>query len=205
MLVATPEVIQGAVADQPPGTDDRPVLEYGSWMLGTDRRVPADLFSVSEVASWCPSCFGGGLPEDEFADLRGALEVTAAYYRSSHFLNHFDRDASGFRPTLSPAADRATKRSFYLQQIAGRGRIAYRDATEQVRHGRIKAAVKSLETMVKRDPTALAPRLDLADLYLELGRPLRGRRHLEAARRRAPDDRLVEAAWQRLQSNPRDP
>ncbi len=199
MLAATPAAIEGAIVDAPPVSDDRPVLEYGSWLLGRDRQLPADLFSVSGVRRWCPRCYEGGLSDGELRDLRGALEVIGAYYRSGPFLNVVGA-GSGFRPALGPEALRASERSLYVRQIAGRASKLYQDAARQVRHGLPAEAVASLEALVEKQPERVAARLDLADLHGEMGRRDDAREQLAAAERLAPGDPAVAAAWDRYES-----
>jgi hypothetical protein len=63
-FVASAATLTRATKNSAPVTDDRPLQEYGvrsaigSSLMG----VPASLFSLGEVAAWCPRCFDGEEP-----------------------------------------------------------------------------------------------------------------------------------------------
>jgi spermidine synthase len=45
-----------------PTTDDWPLTEYSVMSRGTVLRIPAELFAMDELASWCPDCDDPRLP-----------------------------------------------------------------------------------------------------------------------------------------------
>ena len=199
MLAATPATMEGATAGVRPMRDDRPVLEYGARLLSPDKRLPADLFSVSDLKTWCPRCFDGGLSETEVQGLEGAIDVVRRYYRSSAFLEHQPGRPQSFLMRPDAVAQAAIDQSLYLQQLVGAVPKGYIMAAGQFRVGRISAAVRTLEQLAEEEPDLVSAKLDLADLYLELGRVDEARNSLEAARVLAPNDRGVIAAWERLE------
>jgi hypothetical protein len=70
-----------AVADVPAITDDLPLLEY-TRAYPPPAGLPADLFDVTRVSSWCPSC----VAPDGTVTLPGLepyLKVMDLFYRSS--------------------------------------------------------------------------------------------------------------------------
>lgn len=198
MLAATGETLADATRAHAALRDDRPQLEYGSRMVSADRRVPADLFSVADAERFCPRCFDGGLSAAELDELRGALSVAAHYYRSAAFLEQQPGQQIGFRYRLDEAEREAVRQSVSLQELAGKAPPAWVEASLHRRHGDTPAAARALEGLVARRPDHVLARVDLADLYLELGRPDAAREQLEAARTLAPDDARVVAAWRRL-------
>jgi hypothetical protein len=201
-LAATAATLERATRGHAPVRDDRPLLEYGSRMVRADRRLPADLFSVADAERFCPRCFDGALSASELEELRGALSLVAHYYRSAAFLEHQPSQQLTFTHKLSEVERLAVRQSVYLQQLADKAPSAWVRAALHRRHGDLPAAARSLEELLARRPDHVLSRVDLADLYLELGRPDAARAQLEAARALAPGDRRVEAAWRRLGEGP---
>jgi predicted membrane-bound spermidine synthase len=202
MLAATAETLERATRGHPPVSDDHPQLEYASRMLRADRQLPADLFSVADAERFCPRCFDGGLSASELEELRGALSVIAHYYRSAAFLEHQPGQQLRFTPELSEVERRAVRQSAYLERLADEGPSGWVKAALHWRHGDTLAAARALEALLARQPDHLIARVDLAHLYLELGRPDAARAQLEAARALAPGDRRIAAAWRRLGDGP---
>jgi spermidine synthase len=63
MFVASAETLAKATRDVAPVTDDHPIQEYGKKsLLEVDEGLPPSIVDLSDVASWCPSCFVGGKP-----------------------------------------------------------------------------------------------------------------------------------------------
>jgi tetratricopeptide (TPR) repeat protein len=200
MLASSAETMERATRGVEPLRDDLPLLEYASRKLGADRRLPADLFSVADAERFCPRCFDGGLAPAELGELEGALEVIAAYYRSAAFLEHQPGQRLRFDPALGEAGRRAVLQSLYLEQLVNSAPPDQVKAALYLRHGDASSAAQVLEGLVRRRPEHVGARVDLADLYSELGLPERAREELEAARTRAPDDRRVVAAWRELEA-----
>jgi spermidine synthase len=199
MLAATAETLDRATQGVEPLRDDRPILEYGSRALRSDPWIPPDLVSVADVERWCPRCAEGALRPEEEVELAGYLAVIARYYQSQSFLSHFvGEQRRPFRMELSESAARAVANSLYLQEILQRRPRPYRLALLQVRHGQPGAAVASLRRLVREQPRHLRTYLDLAELYLELSRPVEARRHLELVLGRDPDNARARRYWERL-------
>ncbi len=199
-FAASPETMARATRGHPVLEDDHPYLEYGSRLVTFDRRLPPDLFSVEDVEVWCPRCMDGGLSPSERRDLEGALEVIGSYYQSAAFLEHQPGQRAEFKPELGPLARQSVMASLYLQQLVGRAPPQYFRAARELRHGRTPEAVKALERLVRDRPGLVIARIDLADLYLEMGRTDLARAQLEKAREQAPKGRRVEAAWRRFEA-----
>jgi Flp pilus assembly protein TadD len=134
---------------------------------------------------------------DELEELRGALEIVAGFYRSPAFLDLELGTERLYRPQLSATAVRAASQSLYLQQLIGRPPKNYMLAAAQLRHGDVEAAMTTLERIAAKMPGRPTPHVDLAELYLELGRSEDARRALETARALAPDAPRVVEAWRR--------
>jgi spermidine synthase len=63
MFVASVQTLVKATRDAAPVTDDRPIQEYGKRsLLDVDEGLPPSIVDLSDVASWCPSCFVDGKP-----------------------------------------------------------------------------------------------------------------------------------------------
>ena len=55
-FVASAETMRNATFSSPALTDDRPILEYSAPSDSRVFNLPANLFDVSDAASWCPTC-----------------------------------------------------------------------------------------------------------------------------------------------------
>ena len=63
MFVASAQTLAKATRAAAPVTDDRPIQEYGKRsLLDVDEGLPPSIVDLSDVASWCPSCFVDGKP-----------------------------------------------------------------------------------------------------------------------------------------------
>ena len=63
MFVASAQTLVRATRDAAPVTDDRPIQEYGKRsLLDVDEGLPPSIVDLSDVESWCPSCFVDGKP-----------------------------------------------------------------------------------------------------------------------------------------------
>ena len=88
--------------------------------------------------------------------------------------------------------------SFYLQHLVGKAAPGRVRAALHRSHGDVLGAARELEALVEVRPRHVSARIDLAELYLELGREAPAREQLERARAFAPDDPRVIEAWKRL-------
>jgi spermidine synthase len=61
-FVGSGATLRNATLESAPATDDRPLQEYGvRSRLGADASgVPASIFDLGQISSWCPRCFEGG-------------------------------------------------------------------------------------------------------------------------------------------------
>lgn len=198
MLAATSETLAKATRGHAPLSDDRPELEYGSRIVRPDRELPADLFSVADAPRFCPRCFTGALTASELEELRGALSLVGLYYRSPAFIEQQPGQNLNIDHELGEEERLAVQQSVYLQQLGGKAPPDWIEAAHHRRHGNIQQAARDLEQLLEKRPDHVLSRVDLADLYLELGRPEAARTQLEVARALAPEDRRVVAAWRRL-------
>jgi spermidine synthase len=63
MFVASVQTLAKATRDAAAVTDDRPIQEYGRRsLLDLDEGLPPSIIDLSDVESWCPSCFVDGKP-----------------------------------------------------------------------------------------------------------------------------------------------
>jgi spermidine synthase/Flp pilus assembly protein TadD len=106
MFVGSADTLARATRESPPASDDRPLQEYevrsvlGSRVGG----VPASLFDLSAVASWCPKCVGANGPTPVVSRLGTYLELLALAYRGPASPQvAIDRTASGPRRLLGSA------------------------------------------------------------------------------------------------------
>ncbi len=105
MFVASASTLREATRDVEPVTDDKPIQEYGRGsLIELDEPIPSSIVNVGEVATWCPSCFGGGRPVAGVEGLDTYLSLSNLAYRS---------------PPLGPAQTVAT--SAVRGPIAGSG------------------------------------------------------------------------------------
>jgi len=81
--------LANATSSADPVTDDDPVMEYDALTASYDNRMPAEMFDVSSLRSWCPDCYEGAALRSEFAGLEELRKAMAAYYASDAFL-HFE-------------------------------------------------------------------------------------------------------------------
>jgi hypothetical protein len=123
-FAADGETLARATARAAPVTDDRPVMEYSVHARLFETRLPSDLFDVTGVARWCPSCFEDGSLRQEVAHLDGHLKALRVWYESEEFLVHRSMDSAVdpsplLIPTEDPQVAAALRRSRYLQRVLG--------------------------------------------------------------------------------------
>jgi spermidine synthase len=205
MLAGTYQTLSEATQGSPVLTDDRPLMEYGARSLVRDRRLPADLFSLRDAATWCPECGSGALDPEELLDLQAILKLVARYYRSPAFLEHQPGQDLPFEPPLDPRAEGVVARSLYFQDLVDERSSDYFLTFQLLRHGKIEEATRTLEAFVEQYPTFVQGRVDLGDLYLRSGRTQEARTEFEAARALAPSDRRVGAGIERFLKAKRRP
>ena len=69
----------------------------------------AELFDVSRVERWCPSCFRDGEPLPVLAHLPGHLAALDAWYADERFLVHASRGSARYRAGAEAPADAAAR------------------------------------------------------------------------------------------------
>jgi predicted membrane-bound spermidine synthase len=198
-LAATALTLERATAATAPLVDDRPRLEYESRELVWDRRLPAELFDVSDWRAWCPGC--SALPPEERDEIEGYLEVIAAYYASPAFLRAQPGASPSFEPSLSPRAAEAVRRSVYLQDLLGTLPLARRRAIAAVQHGRYGQAAALLRPLARRAPADARLQSDFAAALVLAGKSADAASVLAAARSAAPAD----LAWRAPAADLPDP
>jgi spermidine synthase len=144
-------------------TDDRPIQEYGvlSGLSTGLQGVPAALFDLSAVASWCPRCFENGravtaLPDLEayMGLLREAYEAPAAAVAAAASSRPRDRTVLGSRYLGTVLPDTAE-----VYNILGQLRHEQGRALLEAR--RFDAAVAELQAAVALVPSSAAAHNDL--------------------------------------------
>ncbi len=109
MFVASATTLADATRDVRPVTDDRPVQEYGrKSLLNFDEGMPPSIVKVSEVASWCPTCFVGARPAPTVEGLDTYLSVLDLAYKAPRLAP---------AQTVAPGAARPIAGSGYLGAV----------------------------------------------------------------------------------------
>jgi len=83
-FVGAPATLSAATQMSASVTDDRPIQEYGvlSGLSTGLQGVPASLFDLAAVASWCPRCFEDGRPVPALSDLDAYMALLRAAYEA---------------------------------------------------------------------------------------------------------------------------
>jgi tetratricopeptide (TPR) repeat protein len=157
-------------------SDDRPIQEYGvlSGLSTGLQGVPAALFDLSTVASWCPRCFDSGRPVAAVADLDAYMGLLREAYEAP------------VTAVAAAAARRGPHRflgSRYLGAVLPDTAEVYNivGAAER-RQGRVEPAVHAFEAALRLEPESPAARQNLGQIRHEQGRALlEARRFLDAA------------------------
>jgi spermidine synthase len=125
-FAAGADTLRRATANTRPVTDDAPSMEYSVMSKLFSSRIPAEIFDVGGVASFCPSCRAGAEPAPGLEDLDAYLHVLGRLYASDAFLIY-----RSFSPTPveldlpellegdGGAISGAILRSRYLQRVVG--------------------------------------------------------------------------------------
>lgn len=87
-FVASAEHLRTVTQATPPLTDDWPIMEYGSLVLGAERRLPGELFAPTTLPAACPRCYEGGVLRAELAPLGVYLAIWGALYADEAFLGY---------------------------------------------------------------------------------------------------------------------
>lgn len=91
-FVAGPRALAAATREDPPITDDFPILEYGV-VAFQKTHFPRELIDLEDAPTWCPRFFEGKLEAPLIDGLREYFGILAAYYGSEGFLTEGHRKA----------------------------------------------------------------------------------------------------------------
>jgi spermidine synthase len=161
-FVGAAATLNGATRMSASVTDDRPIQEYGvlSALSTGLRGVPAALFDLAAVASWCPRCFENGRPVAGLPDLdaymgllREAYEAPAAAVAAAN-ARRGHRTFLGSRYLGTVLPDTAE-----VYNIVGQARHEQGRALLEAR--RFDAAVAELREAVALVPSSAAAHNDL--------------------------------------------
>ena len=121
-FVAGAQTLERATRGVPAMTDDRPLTEYSNRAHVYETRIPEQIFDVSGVGTWCPSCFADGHPVPGLETLPAYLGTLDACYHDAGFLNfsifHPIRSAGSAGPLPEvPGQDAALHENRYLNRV----------------------------------------------------------------------------------------
>ncbi|MBL8915594.1 MAG: fused MFS/spermidine synthase [Archangium sp.] len=110
--------------DSMPLTDDEPTLEYSELTDVIDTQLPANLLNVTQVATYCPTCFDStGAPVAGLELLPAYLDLLSQAYTAPNVQQYSVFPLSAEFPKIKPPprGKEAVDSSRYLQQVFGRG------------------------------------------------------------------------------------
>jgi spermidine synthase len=170
-FVGSAATLRDATRASPAVTDDRPLQEYGvlSALSTQLQGVPAALFDLAAIDSWCPRCFENGRPVQAMADLDAYVGLLREAYEAPV-------------AAVAAAVERRGPRRFLDSEYLGRvlpdtAEVYNIVGTAERRQGRVGDAVQAFETALRLEPESPAARQNLGQIRLE-----QGRAHLEARR-----------------------
>jgi spermidine synthase len=175
-FVGSATTLRDATRASPPVTDDRPLQEYGvlSALSTGLQGVPAALFDLAAIPSWCPRCFENGKPVAAMADLDAYIGLLREAYEAPV-------------AAVAAAAERRGQRRFLGSAYLGRvlpdtAEVYNIVGTAERSQGRVSDAVQAFETALRLEPESPAARSNLGQIRLEQGRALlEARRFRDAA------------------------
>jgi spermidine synthase len=173
-FVASSDTMRAATFSSPPLTDDRPILEYSTPSESRIFNLPANLFDVSDAASWCPKCLAprSGPSDDAPETYAVHLELMRELYAHPFFLRARPGEFRQPVPRM-PAGDVAeaeVRRSLFLRSVLGLGPSEHQRARELVAAGELEEGIRLLEDVVLLVPGDAEARADLGEAYLGAGR-----------------------------------
>jgi spermidine synthase len=166
-FVGSAATMSAATRASPPVTDDRPLQEYGvlSGLSTGSRGVPAALFDLDAVASWCPRCFEHGRPVPAVADLDVYLGLLREAYGAPVAAVAAAAKAGG--------GQRRFLGSAYLGSVLPDTAEVYNIVgTAERGRGRVADAAQAFETALRLEPESPAARRNLGQIRHEQGRAL---------------------------------
>jgi hypothetical protein len=87
-FVASGKTLAAATRSSVPATDDLPRQEYSIRSRLKDIRMPAAIFAVGDIGTWCPACFVDGRPTPLVPQLDLYMETVGRRYREASFLEY---------------------------------------------------------------------------------------------------------------------
>jgi tetratricopeptide (TPR) repeat protein len=159
-FVGGPDTLDDATRNVAPVTDDRPLQEYGVRSLLTAVRngVPASLFDLNQVASWCPECFIGKTPAPVAEGLDTYLALIGNVYKP------------GAPEQLTLPDSRARQMiqdSRYLQRVLPGAHLLVGLALAA--EGRFNEAAAEYREEIRLEPTSAAAHLSLGRVLVAMG------------------------------------
>lgn len=186
-FVASAEHLRGVTQAAPPLTDDWPIMEYGSLVLGAERRLPGELFAPSTLPAGCPRCYRDGALRADLAPLGPYLAIWGALYADEAFLGYpmgglEARRAAALRAGLAwPDVQAVMTVSPYLRYYLGSPVEELSTARARLEAGDTAGAEALLRAAVALWPLAVDVRLALAELLDTQGRVAEARAQRERA------------------------
>ena len=181
-FVGSAETLARATAQTPPSTDDRPIQEYGvRSLLRFEEAPPASIVDLSQVVTWCPTCFADGQPVPIVDGLDTYLALLGLVYRAS---------AATTTPTPPPAGGRprTIAGSAYLGAVVPESADLYRVlGAAFAASGNLEEALPHLRRSVELRPDSGELRYALATVLLETRQYDAALAEFRAALRLMPD------------------
>ena len=184
-FVASADTMRNATFSSPALTDDRPVLEYST---PSDRRVfnlPANLFDVSDAASWCPKCLAprAGPADDAPETYAVHIELMRRLYSEPFFLRARPGEFRQPVPRVpdGEVAAAEVRRSLFLRSVLGLGPSEHYRAKKLVAAGQLAEGIRVLEDVVLLVPGSAEAHADLGGAYRGAGRTTEACRELQRA------------------------
>jgi len=180
-FVGSADTLARATAGSPSVTDDRPLQEYGvrSILATAVAGVPAALFDLRSIATWCRRCFDGDEPAPAVAGLDVYLTLLDDAYHAP---------AVQGAARARPFGERQILGSTYLGAVLPDTADVNRDlALALADEGRRAEAVAYLRRAIGINPDDAAAQHELGSLLLEDGKVAEAADHLRATLRTRPD------------------
>lgn len=187
-FVASAEHLQAVTQAAPPLTDDWPIMEYGSLVLGAERRLPGELFAPGTLIRACPRCSADGALRADLGPLGAYLAIWGALYADEAFLGYpmgglEARRAAVARAGLPWAEVQAVMAvSPYLRYYLGSPAEELSEARARLESGDVAGAEARLRDAARMWPLAVEIRGALAELLEATGRADEARVLRERAR-----------------------
>jgi spermidine synthase len=174
-FVAGSDTMARATSGSPDVTDDRPLQEYGvrSGLTAGLQGVPASLFDVTRVATWCPRCVAPREARRSAANLDLYLRLLQQAYVTP---------AGVAAPPPGPFGSRLLLGSAYLGAVVpDTAEVHNLVGLAQMREGHVDEAVREFEHAIAQDPSTRNARANLGQIRYDQGAELLEARRFGAA------------------------